>query len=1121
MEDMDDFGDLYADVEVHVNTGIENVDGLYIGGNNNEGNPKGVYDSDLQKKDVELDSDSEEETNGDDKKASGKDSAITGPGPGNESPIVEDGSESEDDLHIVLNEDDCRALPISQGGSVGNGGRVGGGDDEEDDDLVIVTEADHSSKDRKPIDGLEQSVGGPGAERGNASKGAYASQYSQFKYVRAHAATFPSNSKAHGSAGAVSFSSPLSGRGDWDVDGGNQQIMSRSGLDTSAFNLGITTMSQKRFDFHLPRNRTVLDVNIDTFEWKPWRYPGVDITDFFNFGFDEESWKSYCKSLEHFRKQTTMLTKIPVYQSSRPNQACEDEFLQKTEAFEAIAGKIAQTEQRDGVSSMSENVYWSARSFEIPKGRAIQVEGGIGERLPSIDVRRPRYRDSDVVIQIPMHDTTDDSSISNEKEMEHVGESSGDVCKNGVLEIKDNQSMQHSGSADGDLIGHHLEEVMEPVSKETNEELVTVDGRDIENISKVRKATLDSDSTSCDQIQCNLSPSILQSQSEASKAGAITDVDNPSNHVRRPSSSSLSGSGHHRSKNGSTRNTSKKEYKDDKSSSPEQHLIHGERNYYGGVRPRSLAGLEIPMDSAGASIRADRKGRYNGDHLRRETRKGRQHSYNFDDHDSIKDEFRYRERELSNGYHDRRFVEKQERRNSSMELIHRKSEPHFQEEKELYGRRDWDGRDYLDERFMAGDDEMQPREYYFRERGHCDGGMSVVGHKESDLLVSENTCFYSDRERYLELRRKIEHDRRSSKESDEDDYVYERMYREEFIREKHGRHVVYYGTEDFIQEKYGKRVPHFRRETVRSNRRERDAQTPFFGLDDTWRDVDDGKYGRNSDHKLLSPKTFRELHIADERGRHDSSPPRNHAYDSWRSSVRYEDNWRSDGRCSERWKPNEKYVDNWRSNDRYADHWRMPDLHDMQSNKYMEEGYFLVKGEENHCQSHHRRDIDFDEDSYHSGPITSNGYDERKRYRCQWTDEEATFGCQERDGSFDPEASFLLERSLRHERSHLDHDPVHDRKHLDDFSLERSGKKITVGKCVHSKASKCISSTSDIADWGKREMTALRCKEPINLHLSGWERKVKLGKPKLSLAPCIIVMCKHEVEVSLKHGLHE
>lgn len=33
------------------------------------------------------------------------------------------------------------------------------------------------------------------------------------------------------------------------------------------------------------------------------------------------------------------------------------------------------------------------------KGRAIQVEHGIGERIPSMDTRRPRHRDS-VVIQV-------------------------------------------------------------------------------------------------------------------------------------------------------------------------------------------------------------------------------------------------------------------------------------------------------------------------------------------------------------------------------------------------------------------------------------------------------------------------------------------------------------------------------------------------------------------------------------------------------------------------------------------------------------------------------------------------------------------------------------------------
>lgn len=43
--------------------------------------------------------------------------------------------------------------------------------------------------------------------------------------------------------------------------------------------------------------RTILDVNIDTLLHKPWRNSGVDITDFFNFGFDEDSWKNYCNHL--------------------------------------------------------------------------------------------------------------------------------------------------------------------------------------------------------------------------------------------------------------------------------------------------------------------------------------------------------------------------------------------------------------------------------------------------------------------------------------------------------------------------------------------------------------------------------------------------------------------------------------------------------------------------------------------------------------------------------------------------------------------------------------------------------------------------------------------------------
>ncbi|OWZ19864.1 Pre-mRNA polyadenylation factor [Phytophthora megakarya] len=39
--------------------------------------------------------------------------------------------------------------------------------------------------------------------------------------------------------------------------------------------------------------RTAFDVDIDLLEDRPWRKPGVDISDYFNYGFDEHSWREY------------------------------------------------------------------------------------------------------------------------------------------------------------------------------------------------------------------------------------------------------------------------------------------------------------------------------------------------------------------------------------------------------------------------------------------------------------------------------------------------------------------------------------------------------------------------------------------------------------------------------------------------------------------------------------------------------------------------------------------------------------------------------------------------------------------------------------------------------------
>jgi pre-mRNA 3'-end-processing factor FIP1 len=54
-----------------------------------------------------------------------------------------------------------------------------------------------------------------------------------------------------------------------------------------------------------PITSTDLDTDFPTEEDKPWRLPGTDITDFFNYGFDEFSWASYCIKQQELRKDIT------------------------------------------------------------------------------------------------------------------------------------------------------------------------------------------------------------------------------------------------------------------------------------------------------------------------------------------------------------------------------------------------------------------------------------------------------------------------------------------------------------------------------------------------------------------------------------------------------------------------------------------------------------------------------------------------------------------------------------------------------------------------------------------------------------------------------------------------
>ena len=46
------------------------------------------------------------------------------------------------------------------------------------------------------------------------------------------------------------------------------------------------------------------EFSVDSQEEKPWRKPGADITDYFNYGFNELTWQAYCERQRRMRMES-------------------------------------------------------------------------------------------------------------------------------------------------------------------------------------------------------------------------------------------------------------------------------------------------------------------------------------------------------------------------------------------------------------------------------------------------------------------------------------------------------------------------------------------------------------------------------------------------------------------------------------------------------------------------------------------------------------------------------------------------------------------------------------------------------------------------------------------------
>ncbi|KAF8093828.1 hypothetical protein N665_0377s0038 [Sinapis alba] len=338
-------------------------------------------------------------------------------------------SDSEDDLQIVLNDNNVM-MGADRRAKMGDNNEEDDDDDEEP--LVIVTDADQSQPMEEQHWG-EEAVEGEGKEGGGeAVKGSAAGPpkagygyhpfHSQFKYVRPGAAPM--------AGGAVSTSSgqvrppanlgpmPGRGRGDWRPMGMRIASAAQKGYNHQTWGGGNT--AGRGLDFTLPSHKTIFEFDIDAFEEKPWRFQGVDITDYFNFGLNEESWKDYCKQLDQRRIETTMQSRIRVYESGRTDQGYDPDLPPELAAATGAQGvPVASSNlvKPDTTQGDSANI-----RPPLPPGRPIPVETGSGERPSSIDTRAPRMRDLEAIIEIVCEDFHEDEP-SGENGAEHADSS--------------------------------------------------------------------------------------------------------------------------------------------------------------------------------------------------------------------------------------------------------------------------------------------------------------------------------------------------------------------------------------------------------------------------------------------------------------------------------------------------------------------------------------------------------------------------------------------------------------------------------------------------------------------------------------------------------------------------
>eukprot|EP00667_Euglena_gracilis_P012205 EG_transcript_12523 len=138
-------------------------------------------------------------------------------------------------------------------------------------------------------------------------------------------------------------------------------------------------------------NEAVYTFDVDQVPDKPWTKPGVDLSDFFNYGFTERTWKLYCQIQNGRRNAPARLQALQKQQNSRGGkqdnpkaelheslQAIRDPTLQEMEEASRVSGQPPPTFPRVVRESSPERT-------RTARGRFVTDKDG-----PSTDILTPK-----------------------------------------------------------------------------------------------------------------------------------------------------------------------------------------------------------------------------------------------------------------------------------------------------------------------------------------------------------------------------------------------------------------------------------------------------------------------------------------------------------------------------------------------------------------------------------------------------------------------------------------------------------------------------------------------------------------------------------------------------------